>query len=227
MDDTWRMTARSRRGRCRQRRRRAQQAAADPARAPGEVFLARGFDGASMGEIASVVRRLEGHALRLFRQQGEALRGADGRGEEDASRRCCSSSTPKIPTCARVLTRARRTPFSTPHGQAASTFPRSGWSSAPRRSFRASARPSTRPAPPGHRAAERLFGPPGGGRPPVDRGSRTSQRSISSPSARRRSMKRLLFAVDTELDPAEIETARAGSAPRLLRAPMGRTSSDA
>ena len=32
-----------------------------------EMFLAQGFDGASMGEIARARRRLEGHALRLFR----------------------------------------------------------------------------------------------------------------------------------------------------------------
>ena len=37
------------------------------------MFLAQGFDAASMGEIARAGRRVEGHALRLFRQSKEQL----------------------------------------------------------------------------------------------------------------------------------------------------------
>ena len=50
------------------------------------VFLASGFDAASMGEIAAAGRGLQGHPLRLFRQQGalfeaiiESERRAPGR----------------------------------------------------------------------------------------------------------------------------------------------------
>ncbi len=39
------------------------------------VFLASGFDGASMNDIARVGRRVEGHALRVFRFQGRTVRG--------------------------------------------------------------------------------------------------------------------------------------------------------
>ena len=39
------------------------------------VFLSRGFDAASMNDIAPRRRRLQGHALRLLPRQGASVRG--------------------------------------------------------------------------------------------------------------------------------------------------------
>jgi len=64
------------------------------------VFLADGFDGASMNDIARVAGVSKGNALRLFRIEGAALRGADPRGAAQAGRAADPIAPSRRATCA-------------------------------------------------------------------------------------------------------------------------------
>ncbi len=183
-----------------------------------EVFLAQGFDGASMGEIARASGVSKGTLYVYFDSKDKLFEvltleeKKSPRGSPVQARRRKSGRAGRTDRARRLLPEV--------HGRCPTMSPRCGWSSAPPRSFPRIGQTFYEAGP--QRGIERLSAY-------LARQAEAGRLSISDPDmaaghflalCQAETMKRLLFAVDTELDPAEIDN-RVREALRVFFAAYG------